>query len=226
MKRSTTVFVADHWHVVRHGVCAALQRNRSVRVVGEADNGRDAAKACKRLKPDVVIADIYMPRLNGLELARQMKDEHVDSRILLFTDIDRDAYNIHINNLELSVWLGVAGFVVKTAPVEVLHKAIAAIASGAKYYSQVIKDQIDQFSRIPDWGKRETVKILSERERQVIKLIADGYSNKAIGYELEITCRTVENHIQNIMEKLGVNNRAAIAIFGIQAGMSRGARPL
>lgn len=220
MKRQITVFIADPLPCIRNGVCQALGRQRGIRVVGEADNGLDAVKQCKRLKPDVFIADIAMSEWNGLEAAREVQEyEGGHTRSLLFASINEP---YHIHRLESIVRHGIAGFVAKTAPLEELSKGVMAVAGGKHYFSETIAAQIALYKRIPGWGQKEAHENLTRRERQVMQQIAELNISKTIGEKLGMSERTVEVHKQNIQDKLGIKGNVAIALYAHRAGMSHG----
>lgn len=217
--KQTTVFLADPLHVVRKGICLALQRQRGIRVVGEADNGRDAANACRKLKPDVLITDINMPRLNGLETAHQVNECSRQTRVLLFSAINEP---FHIYHLERSVYLGIPGFLDKNAPLEELCKAVVALAAGKNYYSPVIRAELAFHKKTPGWGKKDTHGHLTPRQREVAQLITESFLMKKMADELQISTRTVERHKADIETKLGVKGDAAIALWCYRTGMSNG----
>lgn len=218
MKRQITVFIADPLPCIRNGVCQALGRQRGIRVVGEADNGLDAVKQCKRLKPDVFIADIAMSEWNGLEAAREVQEDS-DTRSLLFASINEP---YHIHRLESVVRHGIAGFVAKTAPLEELSKGVTTVAGGKHYFSETIAAQIALYKRIPGWGQKEAHENLTRRERQVMQQIAELNISKTIGDKLGMSPRTVEIHKQKIEQKLQIKGNVAIAVYAIRAGMSHG----
>lgn len=217
MKRGITVFLADQLQVVRRGVAIALERQRGIRVVGEADNGRDAVNECRRLKPDVLITDIELPQLNGLETAYQLKE--CGTKVLLFSETN-EAF--HIYHLERSVYLDIPGFLDKQAPLEELGKAVVGLAAGKKYYSPTIAAEIAFHSKTPGWGQKDPHGNLTPREREVVQLITESYFRKQIADNLGLSKRTIETHVRNIEEKIGKKGEAAIAIWGYRTGMSHG----
>lgn len=205
--RKVKVIIIDDHVMVREGIKQLLEIDGDIQVIGEAGDGVEGIELLENLKPDVVLLDINMPKLNGLEVLKELKKRGLEYKILILT--------IH-NELEYLVKamdIGVDGYVLKDSELAVLKKAIFTIDEGNSYIqpslTPLLKAKIDQF-------KETKEEELTKREIEVLKLIAKGMYNREIADELVISEKTVKNHISNIFRKIDVTDRTQAAIFAIK----------
>jgi len=193
---------------------AIFRTHPSLEVVGEATNGRDAVEKAKRLRPDVVLMDLEMPELNGLDATRRIVEARVGARVLILTLYDDE--EIVARCLDA----GAVGYVLKDGPSAELVTAIEAVHKGDKYLSP------RALTRVVDYGaKGSRVKtryeLLTDREREVLKLLADGLSIKEIAVRLQLSVKTVDVHKANLMRKIGIHDRSALVKYAIQRKLIR-----
>jgi len=196
------VLVADDQAMVRAGFRLLLSGEEDIDVVGEASNGREAVDLAARCRPGVVLMDIRMPELDGLEATRQIIVADPGARVLVLTTFDLDEYVYE------ALRAGASGFVLKDDPPEQLLAAIRVVASGDALLSPAVTRRvISQFTRRPRPEPPKTVSELTERELDVFRLVARGLSNAEIGQELYISDTTVKTHITHILQKLNLRDR-------------------
>ena len=208
------VLLAEDHVVVREGTRQLIQREPDMEVVGEAGDGEEAIDLTNKLRPDVVLMDIAMPRLNGIEATKQIKTLHPDISVLILTAYDNDQYIFAI--LEA----GAAGYLLKNVRGRELVDAIRAVHAGESVlYPTVARRVISQLlSPVFDTTEAQTIEPLSEREMEVLKLAAKGISNKDIAKELFLSPRTVQAHLGNIFNKLGVGSRTEAILCALRRG--------
>jgi DNA-binding NarL/FixJ family response regulator len=210
---SIRVLVADDQSVVRAGFRLLLSSNDDIDVVAEASNGFEAVEKAARFEPDVVLMDIRMPELDGLEATRRILAADQDARILILTTFDLDEYVYE------ALRAGASGFVLKDDPPEQLIAAIQTVAAGDALLSPTITRRvIKSFARSPRPEPPQGLADLSERERDVFRLIARGLSNAEIGQELYISETTVKKHVTHILSKLGLRDRVQAVVLAYQTG--------
>ena len=208
------VLVVDDQSMVRAGFRMLLSREQDVDVVAEASNGVEAVDKAARFQPDVVLMDIRMPELDGLQATRQILAADPSARVLVLTTFDLDEYVYE------ALRAGASGFVLKDDPPEQLLGAIRTVAAGDALLSpSVTKRVIDQFSRLPHHEPPEGLSDLTEREREVLALIAEGRSNAEIGESLFISETTVKTHVTHVLQKLGLRDRVQAVVLAHQAGL-------
>jgi DNA-binding NarL/FixJ family response regulator len=208
------VLVADDQAMVRAGFRMLLSGEEDIDVVAEASNGLEAVEKAARFAPNVVLMDIRMPELDGLEATRRILATDADARILVLTTFDLDEYVYE------ALRAGASGFVLKDDPPEQLIAAIRTVAGGAALLSPgVTKRVIEQFSRIPRPQPPKEVDDLSDRELDVFRLIARGLSNAEIGEELHISETTVKTHVTHVLQKLGLRDRVQAVVLAYQTGL-------
>ena len=208
------VLVADDQSMVRAGFRMLLSGEEDIEVVAEASNGLEAVEKAARFAPKVVLMDIRMPELDGLEATRRILATDSDARILVLTTFDLDEYVYE------ALRAGASGFVLKDDPPEQLIAAIRTVAGGAALLSPgVTKRVIEQFSRIPRPQPPKEVDELSDRELDVFRLIARGLSNAEIGEELHISETTVKTHVTHVLQKLGLRDRVQAVVLADQTGL-------
>jgi two-component system response regulator NreC len=207
------IFLADDHAVLRDGLKALVNAQADMEVVGEADNGRTAWLKVKELLPDIVVMDVSMPELNGVQATEMLKRECPQVKVLALTAYKDKAY------LDQMLKVGALGYVLKMSAAKELIEALRAVAIGDVYVDQEMTEKIaegyvrDQFLRGVT-RQRE----LTNREEQVIRLIAQGYANKEIASQLEISVKTVESHKTNVMEKLELKSRTEIVRYAVRQG--------
>jgi DNA-binding NarL/FixJ family response regulator len=208
------VLVADDQSMVRAGFRMLLSREQDIEVVAEASNGVEAVEAAARFRPTVVLMDIRMPRLDGLQATRRILAADDTARILILTTFDLDEY------IYEALRAGASGFVLKDDPPEQLLAAIRTVAAGDALLSPAVtKRVIRQFARIPQSSPPERLDELTERELDVFRLIARGLSNAEIGQELYISDTTVKTHITHILQKLGLRDRVQAVVLAYETGL-------
>jgi two-component system, NarL family, nitrate/nitrite response regulator NarL len=222
MKRIRVLLVEDH-AVVREGLFSLLRAEDDIEVVGEARNGREAVQMIKRLLPEVVIMDIAMPLLNGVEATRQILKLVPTTRVLVLSAHSEDEY------VEQVMAAGAAGYLIKQTAANVLIKAIREAHRGRTFFSPSIGKRLeDLHEKSMGRGKRPKKKAaqLSPREVEVLQLIAEGMANKQTATQLGISIKTVEKHRQNLMSKLGIHDTAGLTRYAISAGIIETRRPI
>ena len=215
MKRITVLLAEDH-EIVREGLRALLEHEDDIKVIGEAQNGRQAVKLTGKLRPDVVVMDIAMPLLNGLEATRQILEARPASKVLILSAHNDDAY------IEQIVALGAAGYLIKQTSHDVLSRAIREVQKGKTFFSPSISKRLHHhYEKSSDRvGLLKTKDDqLSSRETEVLQLVAEGNVNKETAAELGISIKTVEKHRQNLMKKLNIHDTAGLTRYAIATGI-------
>ena len=208
------VLVADDQSMVRAGFRMLLADERDIEVVAEAENGREAVEKTARFNPDVILMDIRMPELDGLQATRRILAEDNGARILILTTFDLDEYVYE------ALSAGASGFVLKDDSPEQLLAAIRTVAAGDALLSPTVtKKVIKQFARHPRPAPPKALGELSERERDVFRLMAEGMSNSEIGQELFISETTVKTHVTHILQKLNLRDRVQAVVLAYQTGV-------
>jgi DNA-binding NarL/FixJ family response regulator len=215
--KTTKILIVDDHEVVRDGLKNILTSLDNISIAGEAGNGEDAVKMYSSLKPDLVIMDISMPGMNGIEATRVIKEKDPDARILILTMHDNQEY---LNQIIRS---GAKGFILKNTDKEELLDAVRTVSSGDNFFSKDIsKLIIDNYIRTAkETEKNDGYKEvpLTKREIEILKLIASGYSNQEIANILYISYNTVDTHRKNIMHKLSIKNTAGLVRYAIEKGL-------
>ena len=212
---SIRVLVADDQSMVRAGFRMLLGGEEDIEVVAEAANGVEAIEKAERFAPNVILMDIRMPELDGLEATRRILAANGAPRVLILTTFDLDEYVYE------ALRAGASGFVLKDDPPEQLIAAIRTVAAGDALLSPAVtKRVIEQFSRIPRPAPPKELDELSERERDVLRLVARGLSNAEIGQELYISETTVKTHVTHILSKLGLRDRVQAVVLAYQTGFA------
>jgi DNA-binding NarL/FixJ family response regulator len=213
-KRITVLLAEDH-EIVRQGLRKLLEAESDIEVVGEAATGRQAVALTRKLHPGVVVMDIAMPLLNGLEATRQIRKAVPATKVLILSAHSDDEY------IRQVILLGAAGYLIKQTSADFLSKAIREIHKGNTFFSPSIADRLRDLSlESPDGCgvfKRKTT--LSSREVEVLQLIAEGKANKQVARELGISVKTVEKHRQHLMSKLDLHDTAGLTRYAIAAGI-------
>jgi DNA-binding NarL/FixJ family response regulator len=208
------VLVADDQSMVRAGFRMLLGGEEDIEVVAEASNGLEAVDKAARYDPTVVLMDIRMPELDGLEATRRILSADAAARVLILTTFDLDEYVYE------ALRAGASGFVLKDEPPELLLAAIRTVAAGDALLSPAVTRRvIEQFTRVPRPTPPKELDDLSERETEVFRLIARGLSNGEIAQELFISETTVKTHVTHILSKLGLRDRVQAVVLAYQAGL-------
>jgi DNA-binding NarL/FixJ family response regulator len=208
------VLVADDQSMVRAGFRMLLADEQDIEVVAEAENGREAIEKTARFNPNVILMDIRMPELDGLQATRRILAEDNGARILILTTFDLDEYVYE------ALSAGASGFVLKDDSPEQLLAAIRTVAAGDALLSPTVtKKVIKQFARRPRPAPPKELDELSERERDVFRLMAEGMSNGEIGEKLYISETTVKTHVTHILQKLGLRDRVQAVVLAYRTGV-------
>lgn len=211
-----TILLAEDHTIVREGLRAFLKLHDDLEVVGEAENGRQAVALASKLCPDVVVMDIAMPLLNGLEATRQILHTTPSTKVLMLSAHSDDAY------VEQVMALGASGYLIKQTASHILPKAIREVHNGRTFFSPTISKRLHhQEKKAHDRGDLPTksATVLTSRETEVLQLIAEGKANKESAEELGISIKTVEKHRQSLMEKLNIHDTASLTRYAIAAGI-------
>jgi DNA-binding NarL/FixJ family response regulator len=215
MKTIRTILADDHT-IVREGLRSLLLADGGIEVVGEAHNGREAVEMAKALRPDMVVMDIAMPVLNGLEATHQILNAMPGTKVVILSAHSDDAY------IDRVMAVGASGFLIKQASAQILAKAIHEVMAGRTFYSPVVSKRLqDHYSAPANAGgpriKRATG--LTSRELEVIQLVAEGHANKQVAAILKISVKTVEKHRQHLMNKLNIHDTAGLTRYAITRGI-------
>lgn len=214
MVEAIRILIADDHPVVREGLFAMLSRQSDFEVVGEARDGVEAVNKAKELSPEVILMDLRMPELDGVDAMNQIKSAKPNTKFIILTTYSDDDYIFR------GIEAGARGYLLKDAPREELFKAIRAVHRGESLIQPVVAskvlDRLTELSRRAPSGEE-----LSERELEVLRLMAKGAANKEIGVELSIAQSTVKTHISTIFQKLGVNDRTEAVTEALKKGIIR-----
>jgi len=208
--------LADDHTIVREGLRALLVADGRIEVVGEARNGREAVEFAATLHPDVVVMDIAMPLLNGLEATRQILSATPGTKVLILSAHSDDAY------IDRVIAVGAVGFLIKQTSAQILAKAIHEVMEGHTFYSPQVSKRLREHYQAPDKAGGLMIKKatgLTSRELEVIQLIAEGQANKQVAAGLNISIKTVEKHRQHLMDKLNIHDTAGLTRYAIARGI-------
>lgn len=214
--KKITVLLSDDHTVLRKGLRLLLEAEADMQVVGEAANGQQSVREAKRLKPDVVLQDLAMPLLNGLEAARQIAKEVPSTKVLILSAYTDDAY------IEHAIKAGAAGYLMKETAGDDLLRAIREVANGNAYFSPpVAKRMLKQWQeRFPNGNPvRAEAARLTGRQTEILQLIAEGYATKQIADLLSLSVKTIEKHRQDLMNVLNIHNIATLTRYAVSSGV-------
>ena len=219
VEMSIKVLLADDHRIVRDGLRGLLEKQLDIQVVGEANNGRQAVAMTRELKPDVVIMDIGMRELNGIDATRQLKSEHPEVSVV--------ALSMHTDRRHVAEMLaaGASGYVLKESAFDELVTAIQSVSKGQMFLSQGVSATVldDYVRRLTGMGSEMHPtggRALSPREREVLQLIAEGHPTKEIASRLHLSVKTIETHRRQIMDKLGIYNIAGLIKYALREGFT------
>jgi DNA-binding NarL/FixJ family response regulator len=208
--------LADDQELVRTGFRMILETQPDIEVVEEASDGVEAVAAARRLQPDVVLMDIRMPNVDGLQATKQIIAAGWGSRVLILTTFDLDEYVYE------ALRVGASGFILKNAPPEQLITAVRVVAAGEGLLSpSITRRVIEQFATLPPPGGTNALAQLTDREREVLKLIARGLSNAEIAAELFVSDATVKSHVAHLLAKLRLRDRIQAVVLAYESGLVR-----
>lgn len=214
--KQITVLLADDHMIVREGLRMLLEAETDIEVVDEAQTGRQAVQLARRLRPDVVVMDIAMPLLNGLEAARRILKAIPATRVLILSAHGDDEY------IRQAILLGAAGYLIKQTSADLLSKAIREVQKGNTFFSPAIAHRVHDLHLNSSYGRallKQKKATLSAREMEVLQLVAEGQANKQVARELSISIKTVEKHRQHLMKKLDLHDTAGLTRYAIAAGI-------
>ncbi len=208
-----TVLLAEDHAIVREGLRALLQAEADIEVIGEAENGREAVALTSKLRPQVVIIDISMPLLNGMEATRQILQSQPSTRVIILSGHSDDAY------VERIIALGAAGYLIKQSASHILSTAIREVKKGNEFFSPSIAMRRKDNAQKAHIRGEESGAALTSREAEVLQLVAEGKANKETADLLGISIKTVEKHRQRVMEKLNIHDTAGLTRYAVAAGI-------
>ena len=215
--RTINILLAEDHAIVREGLRSLLARETDFKVIGEAENGREAVALAGKFQPDIVVMDIAMPQLNGMEATRQILQKVPTTKILILSAHSDDAY------VDKVMALGAAGYILKQSASHVLPMAIREVHQGKPFFSPDVAQRRlhhQQKARAAgDPAPKPGANALTSREVEVLQLIAEGNANKQTADELNISIKTVEKHRQKVMEKLNIHDTAGLTRYAISAGI-------
>ena len=214
-KRTTVLLAEDHM-IVREGLKKLLEAESDIEVVGEATTGRQAVEQARKLRPDVIVMDIAMPQMNGLEATRQILQAFPDVKVIILSAHSDDAY------VENATALGAMGYLIKQTSAHFLAEAIRDVQKGKTFFSPTVSKRFHkrQMEALDSKGlPKADVAQLSSREAEVLQLIAEGEANKQIAEALGISIKTVEKHREHLMRKLDIHDTAGLTRYAISAGI-------
>jgi two-component system, NarL family, response regulator NreC len=206
------VLLADDHGVVRRGLHYLLERSPEFVVVGEASDGREAVKMSEELSPDVVVMDIAMPNLNGIEATAQIVRKNPAAGVIILSMHSDETYLVR------ALSAGAKGYLLKDSAEADLIRAVQAVSQGRPFFSPAIAETLleDYMRRLKQHNLTDSYDLLTDREKEVLQLLAEGKSNKEVAALLDLSLYTVETHRSNLMQKLGLHNTAEIVLYAVR----------
>ncbi len=206
------ILVADDHGIVRKGLRFLLERQEDVEVVGEAGDGREVVRMAEELDPHIIVMDIAMPQLNGIDAAEQVLRRSPETSIIILSMYADEEY------LTRALTVGVKAYLLKdSAEVDLVH-AVRAVAAGKSFFSPVIAQALaeDYVRQLQSRGLQDSFELLTPREREILQLLAEGKSNKEVATVLDVSPYTVETHRMHLMQKLNLHNTAEIVLYAVR----------
>ena len=210
--KAVRVLIADDQTLFRAGLARLLNEDSRVEVVAQATDGADAAKLVAKLKPDVVLMDLKMPKLDGIEATRQIMEADPAVKVLILTTFETDSQVIQ------ALKAGASGYVLKDSSADAIVSSIVAVMSGEKVMASAVANRVLEMLTGTTTPK-EFYDGLTNREIEILKLLANGMANKQIAYRLKISEKTVRNHVSNTYEKLGIYDRSQAVLYAVRKGL-------
>jgi len=210
--RAARVLIADDQTLFRAGLARLLNEDSRVEVVGQAIDGQDAVKQAAKLKPDVVLMDLKMPNVDGIEATRQITEADPNIKILILTTFEPDSNVIQAQKA------GASGYVLKDASADAITSSVVAVMSGERVMASAVANRVLAMLTGTTTPK-EFYDGLTNREIEILKLLANGMANKQIAYRLKISEKTVRNHVSNTYEKLGIYDRSQAVLYAVRKGL-------
>jgi len=206
------ILLADDHGVVRKGMRFLLERQEQMQVVGEAADGREAVRLAGQLQPDVVVMDVAMPLLNGIEAAAQILQGRPGTRVVMLSMHSDETYLVR------ALQVGATGYLLKDSADEDLARAVETVVEGRPFFSPAIAQTLleDHISSLRQRGAEDSFDLLTGREREILQLLAEGKSNKDVAALLNLSPYTVETHRTNLMQKLNLHNTAEIVLYAVR----------
>ncbi len=213
MTNKLRILIVDDHQIIRDGLKGLINAEADMEVVGEAGDGQMAWQQAKELQPDVVLMDVSMPKLNGAKATERLKKDRPETKVLALTAHEDKGY------IGQMLQAGASGYVLKIAAAEELIKAIRVVVGGGAYLDPAVADKVVS-NYIPQKSTKQSARsgVLTGREEEVLRLVAQGYINKEIAASLDISVKTVESHKTNFMEKLSLHSRAEIVRYALGQG--------
>ena len=210
--RAARVLIVDDQTLFRNGLARLLDEDERIEVIGQAIDGADAVKQVARLKPDVVLMDVKMPNVDGIEATRQAIEADPTAKVLVLTTFETDSQVIQ------ALKAGASGYVLKDSSASAIVSSIVAVMSGERVMASAVANRVLEMLTGATTPK-EFYDGLTNREVEILKLLASGMANKQIAYRLKISEKTVRNHVSNTYEKLGINDRAQAVLYAVRKGL-------
>ena len=210
---NTTILLADDHRIVREGLRRLLDSREDLSVIAEADDGEEAVRHAEEFHPDLAIVDIWMPRLSGIDAIRRINKSTDSTRCIALSMHESRTY------VEEALRAGARGYVVKSSAMSDLFSAVTSVRSGRSYLSPAVAHQVVEAITHPGETASSVIPQLTGREREVLQLIAEGYSSKEIAGMLGISLKTVESHRANLMDKLNIHKVSSLVRFAIRSGL-------
>ena len=209
------ILIADDHGIVRKGLRLQLEQNNEFEVVGEATEGREAVRMAEELVPDVVIMDIAMPNLNGIQATTQVVKKNPQIGVIILSMYSDETY------LMRTLAAGAKGYLLKDSADVDLHRAVEVVAQGKPFFSPAIADTLleDYMRQLQQRGLQDSYDLLTEREKEILQLLAEGKSNKDVAGILNLSTNTVETHRTRIMQKLDLHSTADIVLYAVRKGI-------
>ena len=206
------ILLADDHGVVRKGLRLQLEQQTDFEVVGEATDGREAIRLAEELSPDVVIMDVAMPNMNGIQATMQIVKKNANVGVIILSMYSDETY------LTRSLAAGAKGYLLKDNADVDLHRAVQAVSQGKRFFSPAIADTLleDYMRQLQQRGLQDSYDLLTEREKEILQLLAEGKSNKDVASALNLSLNTVETHRTRIMQKLDLHNAADIVLYAVR----------
>ena len=215
MGQKVRIVIAEDHTILREGLKSLLSSNPDFEIIGEAEDGREAIRCVEKFKPDLILMDLSMPRINGLDAIKEIKKRFSETKILVLTVHKTEEYIL------ATLKSGADGYILKDSTHAELVLAVKNVLSGKHYISPGISEKVIEgyLEGKKTLKRKSSWETLTQREREILKLIAEGYKNKEIGDYLCISPKTVEKHRANLMEKLDLHNVQALTAFAIEKGL-------